>query len=78
MDLDQITVLVRYHRLDFYGKSAEVPIIVSPKAPLGELKDRIALKLKISPEHQSLTLKQVNKITPLEDVSASVESLGIK
>jgi len=45
---------------------------------LAELKERTALKLKISPENQSMTLKLINKIIPLERDDAILSDLGIR
>lgn len=78
MEIDQITVYIRYHSLDFYGKSEQIHLIVPSKITLGELKERTSLKLKINPEHQSMTLKQINRIIPLEDDAATLDVLGIK
>lgn len=78
MEANQITVYIKYHRLDYYGKSSQIPMIVSADTTLDELKQRTAIKLKISPENQSMTLKQVNRIIPLESDTATLEELGVK
>ena len=78
MEIDQITVYLRYHSLDFYGKSEQITMIVPSKITLGELKERVWLKIKINPEHQSMTLKQINRIIPIEDDAATLDNLGIK
>jgi hypothetical protein len=45
---------------------------------LSELKERTAIKLQILPESQSMTLKVVNRIIPLEKNECTLTELGIK
>lgn len=78
METNQITVGIRYHRLEYYGKSSQIDLNVPSDITLAELKERTALKLKISPENQSMTLKLVNRIIPLERDEAKISDLGVK
>lgn len=78
METNQITIYIRYHRLDFYGKSSQVPLNVPNNITLGELKERTAIKLQIDPEYQSMTLKVINRIVPLENNDATLLELGVK
>lgn len=78
MEENQITVFVKYHRLDYYGKSSQVELNVPNNITLYELKERTALKLQITPECQSMTLKVVNRIIPLDSNESTLGELGIK
>jgi hypothetical protein len=78
MEQNQITVQIKYQSLDYYGKSSQVSINVPANITLSEFKQRVAMKLKTSPENQSIGLKTVNRIIPLEDDSAKLSDLGIK
>lgn len=78
METNQITVFIKYHRLDYYGKSSQVALNVASDITLRELKERTALKIQIVPECQSMTLKVVNRIIPLENDDAILSDLGIR
>lgn len=45
---------------------------------LSELRQRVAIKLKIAPENQSISLKQINRIVPLTGNEVTLAEFGIK
>ena len=51
---------------------------MSANITLKELKKRVSIKLKIAPENQSISLKHINRIVPLEGDEMKLKDFGIK
>ncbi|CAI2381728.1 unnamed protein product [Moneuplotes crassus] len=78
METNQITVIIKYQGLDYYGKHSQVALNIASDLSVLDLKKKIAFKLKIPEKDQIISLKYMNHIIPLKHEEAILNQCGMK